>query len=59
MRTGTETVPRWLHDRQTRKYTIFLLAGFACAAGLVVAPRPGLEPGTYGLTESQASQIPI
>jgi len=21
-----------------------------------LAPRPGLEPGTYGLTESQASQ---
>jgi hypothetical protein len=24
-----------------------------------VAPRPGLEPGTYGLTESQAPQKPI
>jgi len=25
----------------------------------VVAPRPGLEPGTYGLTESQAAEKPI
>jgi hypothetical protein len=25
----------------------------------VLAPRPGLEPGTYGLTESQARQKPI
>jgi len=25
----------------------------------VVAPRPGLEPGTYGLTEIQARQKPI
>jgi hypothetical protein len=24
-----------------------------------VAPRPGLEPGTYGLTESQARQKPL
>jgi hypothetical protein len=24
-----------------------------------VAPRPGLEPGTYGLTESQAGQKPL
>jgi hypothetical protein len=24
-----------------------------------LAPRPGLEPGTYGLTESQARQKPI
>ena len=24
-----------------------------------LAPRPGLEPGTYGLTENQARQIPI
>jgi len=25
----------------------------------VLAPRPGLEPGTYGLTESQARQKPL
>ena len=25
----------------------------------VMAPRPGLEPGTYGLTESQARQKPL
>jgi hypothetical protein len=24
-----------------------------------LAPRPGLEPGTYGLTETQARQITI
>ena len=24
-----------------------------------LAPRPGLEPGTYGLTETQACQITI
>jgi hypothetical protein len=24
------------------------------STGLFLAPRPGLEPGTYGLTESQA-----
>ena len=24
-----------------------------------LAPRPGLEPGTYGLTENQARKIPI
>ena len=24
-----------------------------------LAPRPGLEPGTYGLTETQAPQIPM
>ena len=24
-----------------------------------VAPRPGLEPGTYGLTEIQAREKPI
>jgi len=24
-----------------------------------LAPRPGLEPGTYGLTESQARQKPL
>ena len=24
-----------------------------------LAPRPGLEPGTYGLTESQAPQKPL
>ena len=23
----------------------------------IVAPRPGLEPGTYGLTENKACQI--
>ena len=26
------------------------------AANGFLAPRPGLEPGTYGLTESQARQ---
>ena len=26
---------------------------------LQVAPRPGLEPGTYGLTESRARQKPL
>ena len=25
----------------------------------VLAPRPGLEPGTYGLTESQAFKKPL
>jgi hypothetical protein len=25
----------------------------------LLAPRPGLEPGTYGLTESQARQKPL
>ncbi len=24
-----------------------------------MAPRPGLEPGTYGLTESQARRKPL
>jgi hypothetical protein len=26
---------------------------------LFMAPRPGLEPGTYGLTEIQARQKPM
>jgi len=26
---------------------------------LELAPQPGLEPGTYGLTENQATEIPI
>ena len=25
----------------------------------MLAPRPGLEPGTYGLTESQAVEKPL
>ena len=32
---------------------------FSRARLCVVAPRPGLEPGTYGLTEIQARQKPI
>ena len=37
--------------RQIRKKpTIVLIAGFLVPMRLVVAPRPGLEPGTYGLT---------
>jgi hypothetical protein len=32
---------------------------FSRARLCVVAPRPGLEPGTYGLTESQARQKTI
>jgi len=26
---------------------------------LELAPQPGLEPGTYGLTENQVPEIPI
>ena len=37
--------------RQIRKKpAIFSVAGFLLPMRLVVAPRPGLEPGTYGLT---------
>ena len=32
---------------------------FSRARPYVVAPRPGLEPGTYGLTEIQAPQKPL
>jgi hypothetical protein len=31
----------------------------ALLQGLFMAPRPGLEPGTYGLTEIQARQKSI
>ena len=40
------TVP--LQER--KKPTIVLIAGFLVPMRLLVAPRPGLEPGTYGLT---------
>jgi hypothetical protein len=38
-------------DRVTEKPSTF-----SRARPYVVAPRPGLEPGTYGLTEIEACQ---
>jgi hypothetical protein len=32
---------------------------FECPYGLQVAPRPGLEPGTYGLTENSRFTKPV
>ena len=32
---------------------------FSRARPYVVAPRPGLEPGTYGLTEQESVKYPV
>ena len=62
-------VAEWL--QKTKLFRIWLCAKpcdnrvtekastFSRPSPYVLAPRPGLEPGTYGLTESQARQKPI
>jgi len=37
----------------------FSLAAIVWLAPKALAPRPGLEPGTYGLTEIRARRKPI
>ena len=39
-----------MHSQQKKKALHF------CKALYLLAPRPGLEPGTYGLTEIQARE---
>ena len=50
-KTGVSTIPP---PGLTKKLLNCTLEAF-----YYLAPRPGLEPGTYGLTESQASKILI
>jgi hypothetical protein len=50
---------RALNSCKTKKPAIFSVAGFLLPVRLVVAPQPGLEPGTYGLTVRRSTNWAI
>ena len=55
--TGYLCLHQRLHELKRKKPAIFSVAGFSMPIRLYLAPRPGLEPGTYGLTAP--SQTPL